>query len=157
MARGLSIMCHIVNVRGVVDGCVVGVRVDDTAVINDKRTSIPFCQKTDALTRKSEKNRNNQALTRERRPAKRNPHLTSAQVNGRAALSMMRTLAGEGFRLERLPLRVTARRGCYCALLRVRGCGCRPNGMELPLSLVCGLTMMRCVDGARGVDNAAHR
>ena len=146
LARGLSIMRHIVNVRGVVD-----------AVINDKRTSIPFCQKTDSLTRKSEMNRKGQALTRERRPAKRNPHLASVQVNGRAALTMMRSLAGEGFRLDRMPLRVTARRGCYCALLRERGCGCRPNGMELPLPLVCGASMMRCVDGARGVDNAAHR
>ena len=74
-------MCHIVNVRGVVDGCVVGARVDRDAVINDKRISISFCQKTDALTRKSEKNRNNQALTRERRPAKRNPHLASVRIN----------------------------------------------------------------------------
>ena len=193
MARGVSIMRHIVNVW-VVDGAVINDKRTSipfcqktdaltrkseknrnnqaltrerrpakrnphlaSVRITDKRISIPFCQKTDALTRKSEKNRNGQALTRERRPAKRNPHLASAQVNGRAAFSMLRTLAGEGFRLERMPLRVTARRGCYCALLRVRGCGCRPNGMELPLSLVCGLTMMRCVDGARGVDNAAHR
>ena len=134
LARGLSMMRHIVNVRGVVDGDIVGARVDRDAVINDKRISIPFCQKTDAITRKSVTNRNGQALTRERRPAKRNPHLASVQVNGRVAISMMRSLAGEGFRLERLPLRVTVRRGCYCALLRVRGCGCRPNGMELPLS-----------------------
>jgi len=146
LARGVTIMRHI-----------VGVRVDDTAVITDKRISIPFCPKTDAVTRKSEKNRNNQALTRERRPAKRNPHLASAQVNGRVALLILRSLAGEGFRLERLPLRVTVRRGCCCALLRVRGCGCRPNGMELPLSLVCGLLMMRCVVGARSVDNVSHR
>ena len=61
------------------------------------------------------------ALTRERRPAKRNLRLASAQVNGRVVLTMMRSLAGEGFRLERLPLRVTVRRGCCCALLRVRG------------------------------------
>ena len=134
-----------------------GVWVVDDALITDKRISIPFCQKNDALTRKSETIRNCQALTRERRPAKRNLHLASAQVNGRAALSMMRSLAGEGFRLERLPLRVTVRRGCYCALLRVRGCGCRPNGMELPLSLARGLPMMRCVDDARVVDEAAYR
>ena len=106
------------------------------------------------LTRKSEKNRNNQALTRERRPAKRNPHLASVQVNGRAAFPMLRSLAGEGFRLERLPLRVTVRRGCCCALLRVRGCGCRPNGMELPLSLARGLSIMRHIVGARVDDNA---
>ena len=67
---------------------------------------------------------------------------------------MIRTLAGEGFRLERLPLRVTVRRGCYCALLRVRGCGCRPNGMELPLSLARGLSIMRHIVGARVDDNA---
>jgi len=96
-------------------------------------------------------------LTRERRPAKRNPHLASAQVNGRALLTMMRSLAGEGLRLERLPLRVTVRRGCRCALLRVTGCGCRPNGMELLLSLARGLPMMRHVDGARVVDDAVHR
>ena len=112
-------------------------------MINDKRISIPFCPKNDALTRKSEKNRNNQALTRERRRAKRNPHLASAQVNGRAALSMLRSLAGEGFRLERMPLRVTVRRGRCCALLRVRGCGCRPNGMELSLSLARGRSRRR--------------
>ena len=93
-------MCHIVNVRGVVDGCVVGARVDRDAVITDKRISIPFCQKTDALTRKSVTIRNGQALTRERRPAKRNPHLASAQVNGRAALPMLRSLAGERVRLS---------------------------------------------------------
>ena len=58
----------------------------------------------DAVTRKSVTNRNGPALTRERRPAKWNPHLASAQVNGRALLTMMRSLAGEGFRLERLPL-----------------------------------------------------
>ena len=143
LARGLSIMRHIVNVRGVVD-----------AVINDKRTSIPFCQKTDALTRKSEMNRNGQALTRERRPAKRNLHLASVQVNGRAVLSVLRSLAGEGFRLERMPLRVTAHCVCYCALLRVRGCGCRPNGMELPLSLARGVSIMRCVVNVRGVVDA---
>ena len=128
MARGLSMKRHI-----------DGVWLVDDAVINDKRTSIPFCQKNDAVTRKSVTNRNGQALTRERRRAKRNPHLASAQVNGRVALTMLRSLAGEGFRLERLPLRVTVRRGCCCALLRVTGCGCRPNGMELPLSLVRGL------------------
>ena len=143
LARGLSIMRHIVNVRGVVD-----------AVINDKRTSIPFCQKTDALTRKSEKNRNGQALTRERRRAKRNPHLASVQVNGRAVLSMMRSPAGGRFRLDRMPLRVTVRRDCYCALLRERGCGCRPNGMELPLSLARGVSIMRCVVNVRGVVDA---
>ena len=146
LARGLPMMRHI-----------DGVWLVDDAVINDKRTSIPFCQKNDALTRKSVTNRNGQALTRERRPAKRNPHLASAQVNGRALLSMMRSLAGEGFRLERLPLRVTVRRGCYCALLRVRGCGCRPNGMELPLSLARGLSTMRQIVGVRAADNAAHR
>jgi len=132
MARGLSMKRHI-----------DGVWLVDDAVITDKRTSIPFCQKTEALTRKSEMNRNGQALTRERRPAKRNPHLASAQVNGRVALLILRSLAGEGFRLERLPLRVTVCRGCCCALLRVRGCGCRPNGMELPLSLVRRLPMKR--------------
>ena len=110
LARRLSMMRHVVNVRGVVD-----------AVINDKRTSIPFCQKTDAVTRKSVTNRKGRALTRERRRAKRNLHLASVQVNGRAALTMMRSLAGEGFRLERLPLRVTAHCVCCCALLRVRG------------------------------------
>ena len=36
LARGLSMMRHIVNVRGVVDGCIVGARVDRDAVINDK-------------------------------------------------------------------------------------------------------------------------
>jgi len=123
--------------------CIDGARVVDDAVINDKRTSIPFCQKTDAVTRKSVTNRKGRTLTRERRRAKRNPHLASAQVNGRAAFPMMRSLAGEGFRLERMPLRVTVRRGCYCALLRVTGCGCRPNGMELPLSLARGLSMKR--------------
>ena len=143
MTRGSLMMRHIVNVRGVVDGDIVSARVDRDAVITDKRISIPFCQKTDAVTRKSVTNRNGQALTRERRPAKRNPHLASAQVNGRALLTMMRSLAGEGFRLERLPLRVTVRRGCCCALLRVRGCGCRPNGMELPLPLARGLPMKR--------------
>ena len=56
---------------------------------------------------------------------------------------MMRTLASEGFRLERLPLRVTVRRGCCCALLRVSRCGCRPNGMELPLSLARGRSRRR--------------
>ena len=145
LARGLSIMRHI-----------DGVWVVDDAVINDKRISIPFCQKTDAITRKSVTNRNGQALTRERRPAKRNPHLASAQVNGRALLTMMRSLAGEGFRLERLPLRVAVRRGCCCALLRVRGCGCRPNGMELPLSLARRLSTMRHIVGAQVVDNVAH-
>ena len=170
-------MRHIVGVQVDDNGDIVGARVDRDAVINDKRISIPFCQKTDALTRKSEMNRNGQALTRERRPAKRNPHLASvritdkrisipfcqktdaltrksvtnrngqaltrerrrakrnphlasAQVNGRVALSVLRSLAGEGFRLERLPLRVTVCRGCCCALLRVRGCGCRPNGLR---------------------------
>ena len=54
LARGLSIMRHI-----------DGVWVDRDAVINDKRTSIPFCQKTDALTRKSVINRKGRALTRE--------------------------------------------------------------------------------------------
>jgi len=146
MARGLSMKRHI-----------DGVWLVDDAVITDKRTSIPFCQKTDAVTRKSVTNRKGQALTRERRPAKRNPHLASAQVNGRVALSVLRSLAGEGFRLERLPLRVTVCRGCCCALLRVRGCGCRPNGMELPLPLARGLPMMRHIDGARVVDEAAHR
>ena len=97
------------------------------------------------------------ALTRERRPAKRNLHLASVQVNGRVALTMLRSLAGEGFRLERMPLRVTVRRGCCCALLRVRGCGCRPNGMELSLPLVRGLSMMRHIVGAQVVDNVAHR
>ena len=143
MTRGLSMMRHIVNVRGVVDGNIVGARVDRDAVITDKRISIPFCQKTDAVTRKSVTNRKGRALTRKRRPAKRNLHLASAQVNGRVALLILRSLAGEGFRLERLPLRVTVRRGCCCALLRVTGCGCRPNGMELPLSLVRGLPMKR--------------
>jgi hypothetical protein len=36
LARGLPMMRHIVNVRGVVDGCIVGARVDRDAVINDK-------------------------------------------------------------------------------------------------------------------------
>ena len=157
LARGLPMMRHIVNVRGVDDGDIVGARVDRDAVINDKRISIPFCQKTDAITRKSVTNRNGQALTRERRPAKRNLHLASVQVNGRVALTMLRSLAGEGFRLERMPLRVTVRRGCCCALLRVRGCGCRPNGMELSLPLVRGLSMMRHIVGAQVVDNVAHR
>ena len=67
---------------------------------------------------------------------------------------MLRTLAGEGFRLERMPLRVTAHCVCYCALLRVRGCGCRPNGMELPLSLARGVSIMRCVVNVRGVVDA---
>ena len=125
------------------NGCIDDAQVGRDAVITDKRISIPFCQTTDALTRKSETIRNGQALTRERRPAKRNLHLASAQVNGRAVLSMLRSLAGEGFRLERMPLRVTVRRGCYCALLRVRGCGCRPNGMELPLSLARGRSRRR--------------
>ena len=100
VACGLSIMRRIVNVRGVVDGCIVDARVDRDAVINDKRTSIPFCQKTDALTRKSVTNRNGQVLTRERRHAKRNLHLASAQVNGRAVLSSLRSLAGSRFRLD---------------------------------------------------------
>ena len=78
LARGLPMMRHIVNVRVVVDGYIVGARVDRDAVINDKRTSIPFCQKTDALTRKSVINRKGRALTRERRRAKRNLHLASA-------------------------------------------------------------------------------
>ena len=150
-------MRHIVGVQVDDNGDIVGARVDRDAVINDKRISIPFCQKTDALTRKSEMNRNGQALTRERRPAKRNLHLASVQVNGRVALTMLRSLAGEGFRLERMPLRVTVRRGCCCALLRVRGCGCRPNGMELSLPLVRGLSMMRHIVGAQVVDNVAHR
>ncbi len=128
MARGLPIMRHI-----------DGVWLVDDAVINDKRISIPFCQKTDALTRKSVINRKGRALTRERRPAKRNPHLASAQVNGRVLLTMMRSLAGEGFRLERMPLRVTVCRGCRCALLRVTGCGCRPNGLRFK---VYGLRFM---------------
>ena len=67
---------------------------------------------------------------------------------------MMRTLAGEGFRLERLPLRVTVRRGCYCALLRERGCGCRPNGMELPLPLARGVSIMRHIVNVWVVDDA---
>ena len=146
LARGLSMMRHI-----------DGVWLVDDAVINDRRTSIPFCQKTDAVTRKSVTNRNGQALTRERRRAKRNLRLASVQVNGRAVLSMLRSLAGEGFRLERMPLRVTVRRGCYCALLRVRGCGCRPNGMELPLSLARRLSMMRHVVGVRVVVDKACR
>ena len=44
-------------------------------------------------------NRNGQALTRERGHAKRNLHPASAQVNGGAAFPMMRSLAGEGFRV----------------------------------------------------------
>jgi hypothetical protein len=36
LARGLSMMRHIVNVRGVDDGDIVGARVDRDAVINDK-------------------------------------------------------------------------------------------------------------------------
>ena len=36
LARGLPMMRHIVNVRGVVDGDIVGARVDRDAVINDK-------------------------------------------------------------------------------------------------------------------------
>ncbi len=36
LARGLPIMRHIVNVRGVDDGDIVGARVDRDAVINDK-------------------------------------------------------------------------------------------------------------------------
>ena len=71
-------MRHIVGVQVDDNGYIVGARVDRDAVITDKRISIPFCQKTDALTRKSEMNRNGQALTRERRPAKRNLHLASA-------------------------------------------------------------------------------
>ena len=125
-------------------------------MITDKRTSIPFCQKTDALTRKSEKNQNNQALTRERRPAKRNPHLASAQVNGRALLTMMRSLAGEGFRLG------PDLRGFSGIAVRFGGAGrfrdsVSPNGMELPLSLVRGLSTMRHIVGAQVVDNVAHR
>jgi len=46
MARVLPMMRHI-----------DGARVVDDALITDKRTSIPFCQKTDALTRKSVINR----------------------------------------------------------------------------------------------------
>ena len=46
MVRGVSIMRHIVNVRGIVDGDIDGARGVDDAVINDKRTSIPFCPKT---------------------------------------------------------------------------------------------------------------
>ena len=49
LVRGLSMMRHIVNVRVVDDGDIVGARVDRDAVINDKRISISFCQKTDAL------------------------------------------------------------------------------------------------------------
>ena len=79
------------------------------------------------------------------------PPSRRVQVNGRALLTMMRSLAGEGFRLERRPLRVTVRRGCCCALLRVRVCGCRPNGMELPLSMARGLSMMRHIVNVRGV------
>ena len=117
-------------------------RVDRDAVITDKRISIPFCQKTDAVTRKSVTNRKGRALTRKRRPAKRNPHLASAQVNGRALLTMMRSLAGEGFRLG------PDLHGFSGMSVRFGGAGrfrvsVSPNGMELPLSLVRGLPMKR--------------
>ena len=133
-----------------------GVWLVDDAVITDKRTSIPFCQKTDALTRKSVTNRNCQALTRERRSAKRNPHLASAQVNGRVALSVLRSLAGEGFRLGpnlRDFSGIAVRSG---GAVRFRD-SVSPNGMELPLSLVRGLSTMRHIVGAQVVDNVAHR
>ena len=122
--------------------CIVGVRVDRDAVINDKRISIPFCQKTDALTRKSEMNRNGQALTRERRPAKRNLHLASVQVNGRAALTMMRSLAGEGFRLGPNLRDFSGMAVRFGGAVRFRD-SVSPNGMELPLSLARGLPMKR--------------
>ena len=108
------------------------------------------------------------ALTRERRPAKRNLHLASVQVNGRVALTMLRSLAGEGFRLERLPLRVTVCRGCCCALLRVKGAvvvqtewscrfrwrvGCRQCGK----SLARMLSIMRHIDGVWVVVDKACR
>ena len=145
MTRGLSMKRHI-----------DGVWLVDDAVINDKRISIPFCQKTDALTRKSEMNRNGQALTRERRPAKRNLHLASVQVNGRAALTMMRSLAGEGFRLG------PNLRDFSGIAVRFGGAGrfrdsVSPNGMELPLSLARRLSTMRHIVGAQVVDNVAHR
>jgi len=136
--------------------CIDGARVVDDAVITDKRTSIPFCQKTDAVTRKSEMNRNGQALTRERRRAKRNPHLASAQVNGRALLTMMRSLAGEGFRLGPNLRDFSGIAVRFGGAVRFRD-SVSPNGMELPLSLARGLPMMRHVDDARVVDNVAHR
>ncbi|MCR4825329.1 MAG: hypothetical protein K5882_00050 [Bacteroidales bacterium] len=87
-------------------------------------------------------NRNCQALTRERRPAKRNPHLASAQVNGRVALTMLRSLAGEGFRL--------GPNLCGFSGMAVRSGGAgrfrdsmSPNGMELPLSLARGRSRRR--------------
>ena len=122
--------------------CIVGVRVDRDAVINDKRISIPFCQKTDALTRKSEMNRNGQALTRERRPAKRNLHLASVQVNGRAALTMMRSLAGEGFRLGPNLRDFSGMAVRFGGAVRFRD-SVSPNGMELPLSLARGQSRRR--------------
>ena len=82
------------------------------------------------------------ALTRERRPAKRNLHLASAQVNGRALLTMMRSLAGEGFRLG------PDLHGFSGMAVRFGGAGrfrvsVSPNGMELPISLARGLPMKR--------------
>ena len=72
------------------------------------------------------------------------------------ALLILRSLAGEGFRLG------PVLRGFSGMAVRFGGAGrfrvsVSPNGMELPLPLTRGLSMMRCVDDARVVDDAAHR
>ena len=78
------------------------------------------------------------------------------QVNGRVALLILRSLAGEGFRLG------PDLRGFSGMAVRFGGAGrfrvsVSPNGMELPRSLARGLSMMRHIDDVRVVDNAAHR
>ena len=72
------------------------------------------------------------------------------QVNGRVALSILRSLAGEGFRLG------PDLRGFSGMAVRFGGAGrfrdsVSPNGMELPLSLARGLPMMRHIVNVRGV------
>ena len=78
------------------------------------------------------------------------------QVNGRAVLSVFRSLAGEGFRLG------PDQRGFSGMAVRFGGAGrfrdsVSPNGMELPLSLACGLSIMRHIDGVRVVVDKACR
>ena len=69
---------------------------------------------------------------------------------------MMRSLAGEGFRLG------PDLRGFSGIAVRFGGAGrfrdsVSPNGMELPLSLACGLSIMRHIDGVRVVVDKACR
>ena len=86
----------------------------------------------------------------------RNPHLASAQVNGRVALSVLRSLAGEGFRLGPNLRDFSGIAVRFGGAVRFRD-SVSPNGMELPLSLARRLSTMRHIVGAQVVDNVAHR